>query len=124
MRPSRSQKSVSRTLAVRSRQPVRPKRARALPAAPPLHPRGPYPRSLHPRYDADRSRDGWRWLRFRKAVGLEDTREVARLLDVTVKTIRRYEYGGEAPRWYQAALVGLAAVHGQHLGGDRGLERA
>ncbi len=110
MRLSRSKTSVLRTLAVRSKRTRQPRQ----PAAPPLLPRGPY--------NSSDDRGAWRWVRFRKAVGLEDTREVARLLDVTVKTIRRYEYGGEAPRWYQAALVGLVAVHGQHLGADQGLE--
>jgi hypothetical protein len=77
---------------------------------PRIHPRGPYNRR-GVKWTATRYKDGWRWIEFRIRLNIGDTARVARLLGLSVKTIRRYEYG-TAPRWYQAALVGLAPVDG------------
>jgi hypothetical protein len=55
---------------------------------------------------------GTDWIRFRQTLGLSDTRYLAALLGVTVRSIQRWEYQGPAPRWYHAALLGLRAVWG------------
>lgn len=55
------------------------------------------------------------WLAFRKSLGLSDTRYLAKLLGVSVRSIQRWEYVGPAPWWYHAALLGLRDVWGVAL---------
>jgi hypothetical protein len=78
----------------------------------PEGPRGPNRRAYS--YEAARmARDkAAPWLRFRNNLGLGDTRYLASLLGVTVRSIQRWEYQGPAPRWYHAALLGLRDVWG------------
>lgn len=47
------------------------------------------------------------WWRFRRKLGLSDVEIVARLLDVSTRSIERYEQAERPPAWYQAALLGL-----------------
>lgn len=94
----------------RGRSPRSPRKPAAVPLLR-IHPRGPYTRRGQ-KWESRTYSDGWRWVQFRRCIGLENTARVALLLDVSLKTVRRYEYGGQPPRWYQAALIGLAAVDG------------
>lgn len=47
------------------------------------------------------------WWAFRRSLGLSDVELVARLLDVSTRSIERYEQAAKPPAWYQAALLGL-----------------
>jgi hypothetical protein len=47
------------------------------------------------------------WWQFRRKLGLSNVEIVARLLDVSVRSIQRYETAERPPAWYQAALLGL-----------------
>jgi hypothetical protein len=89
--------------------PVIPHKAR-------FHPEGPRGPN-RTRYSYDRAREARDraapWLRFRHSLGLSDTRYLASLLGVTVRSIQRWEYQGPAPRWYHAALLGLRDTWGQ-----------
>lgn len=69
----------------------------------------PYRERFHPRGGR---RGPWQgtYTHFRERLGLSDTRYVAGLLGVTVRSIQRWEYQGPAPRWYHAALLGLRDV--------------
>lgn len=69
----------------------------------------PYGERFHPRGGHAYRHE---WVRFRERLDLGDTRYVARLLGVTVRSIQRWEYQGPAPAWYHAALLGLRDVWG------------
>lgn len=55
------------------------------------------------------------WAKRRRALGLTDSREeLAPMLGLSFRTLQRYEYG-EAPGWYDLALVGLSVkIRGKH----------
>lgn len=63
--------------------------------------------SRHDPVQEARDRRSHAWARWRRSVGLSDVDLVARLLDVSVRSIQRYESAAQAPKWYQAALYGL-----------------
>lgn len=91
----------------------RPRRPRRPPPPPPrLEVPSFYARGAKWAPDGTRYRGGREWLDFRSRLGLSSTPYVAALLGVTVRSIQRWEYRGPAPRWYQAALVGLRDIWG------------
>jgi len=60
----------------------------------------------HPEREA-RDRRQHAWMAFRRKLGLSDTTLVAKLLDVSTRSIERYEQAEQPPAWYQVALLGL-----------------